>query len=163
MTVRKTDKRTERVIELLTALSTDHPPFPQPWEYDQWMSQQEQVFLELYRKHQGNARVREFLTIVDGGSRLDATVADSVRRAIRYAPLYLAAVLRDVKTANTCPTLPPTGDPVFDAWSDGAQVIHGGWGSEWKRDAVREENRQMTNEIDFRGYVRERPKKEQTQ
>lgn len=89
--------RTQRVIALLTALATDHEPFLQPWEFDQWMTQQEQVFLELYKRHQDNVRVRDLLKIVDGGSRLDTSVADGVRRAIKLAPQFLAAVLRDTQ------------------------------------------------------------------
>ena len=95
MTALKTDSRTQRVIDLLTALATDHKPFLQPWEFDAWMAAQENVFLDLYRHHQDEPRVRKLLTVVDGGSRLDTSVADAVRRTINLAPQCLASVLRD--------------------------------------------------------------------
>jgi hypothetical protein len=154
-----TDTRTRRVVELLTALATHAPLFMQPREYDRWIAKQEDVFFELYRKHQDNARVVALLRQVDGGSRLDCRYSDPVRRALRIAPRYLELVLRDIKEANTCPTMPPTGDPVFDAWSENRQVTHGAWGTESKRQTVREQNKNLEYEVAFGGYIRERPKR----
>jgi hypothetical protein len=155
-----TDKRTQRVVDLLTALATEPLPFMQPWEHDKWMAAQEEVFFELYKKHQDNPRILELLKIVDGGSRLDVRWSDPVRRAIPLAPRYLELVVRDIKEQNTCPTLPPTGHGTFDAWTEGAQVIHNNYGSEWGRQAVREANRRIEYEVGSDGYVRERPQKQ---
>jgi hypothetical protein len=157
--VLNTDSKTRRVVELLTKLATPHEPFQPTWEHDRWIAKQEDVFFELYRKHQDNARVVALLRQVDGGSRLDCRYSDPVRRALRIAPRYLELVLRDIKEANTCPTMPPTGDPVFDAWSENRQVTHGAWGTESKRQTVREQNKNLEYEVAFDGYVRERPKK----
>jgi len=156
--VLNTDKRTRRVVDLLTALATEPPPFMQPWEYERWIAAQEATFFELYKKHQDNPRILELMKIVDGGSRLDVRWSDPVRRAIPLAPHYLELVLRDIEEQNTCPSLPPTGHGTFDAWTDGAQVIHGGWGHEFKRQAVREANKQIEYEVGSDGYVREKRK-----
>jgi hypothetical protein len=128
----------------------------QPWEYERWIASQVEIFFELYRKHQDNSRVLALLREVDGGSRLDARFSDPVRRAIRLASQYLQMVLRDVEEANTCPTLPPTGHGTFDAWTEGAQVIHNNYGSEWGRQAVREANKKIEYEVGSDGYVREK-------
>lgn len=139
----------------------ESPPFMQPFEQKPWLEKQVDVFLTLYRHYQGNPRVRNFLAEVDGGSRMDHSVEDAVWRARGIARTYLEGVLRDVDEANTCPTAPKTGDPEYDQWSDGRQVITSdGWGTEWHRQAQREANRQVTTETDFRGYVREIPIKQ---
>jgi hypothetical protein len=59
--VLNTDRRTQRVVDLLSALATPHEPFLQPWEYDKWIAAQEEIFFELYRKHQDNSRVLALL------------------------------------------------------------------------------------------------------
>jgi hypothetical protein len=128
----------------------------QPWEHDKWLAGQEEVFFELYKKHQDNHRVVALLKEVDGGSRLDMRYSDPVRRAIPLAPRFLQLVLRDIEEQNTCPTLPPTGHGTFDAWTEGAQVIHNNYGSEWGRQAVREANKQIEYEVGSDGYVREK-------
>jgi hypothetical protein len=153
-----TDARTRRVVDLLTKLATPHEPFLQPWEYEKWLAVQEEIFFELYRKHQDNYRVLTFLKEIDGGSRNDARFSDPVRRAIPLAGHYLGLVLQDIGEQNTCPALPPTGHGTFDAWTDGAQVVHQNYGSEWGRQAVREANKRIEYEIGPEGYVREKRK-----
>ena len=158
LNIPRTDPRTERIIRLLAELATDAPPFMQPFEREPWLEKQVGVFLTLYRQYQGNPRVRNFLAEVDGGSRTDHSVEDAVWRARRIARTYLEGVLRDIEEANNCPTAPKTGDPAYDQWSDDRQVVSAdGFGSEWKRQAVREGNRQVTHETDFRGYVSQIP------
>ena len=154
--VLNTDKRTRRVVDLLTALATPHEPFLPTWEFDKWMATQEEIFFELYRKHQDNSRVVALLREVDGGSRNDARYSDPVRRATALAPRYLELLLRDIEEANTCPTLPKTGHGTFDAWTEAAQVIHNNYGSEWNRQALREQNKRIEYEVAPDGYVRER-------
>jgi hypothetical protein len=158
MPVLNTDAKSQRVVDLLTKLATPSPPFLQPWEYQKWISTQEDVFFELYKKHQSNPRVLALLREVDGGSRCDVRYSEPTQRAIELAPRYLRLVLRDIEETNTCPTLPPTNDPLFNAFADGNQVIHNGFGSEWGRQAVRERNKRIQYETGSDGYVREKQK-----
>jgi hypothetical protein len=98
----------------------------------------------------------ELMSVVDGGSRLDVRYSDPVRRAIPLAPRFLELVLRDIERTNTCPTIPPTGHGTFDAWTEGAQVIHNNYGSESGRQAIREANKRIEYEVGSDGYVREK-------
>ena len=158
MPVLNTDARTQRVVDLLTKLATPHEPFLQPFEYDKWLATQEDVFFELYKKHQDNHRVLTLLKEVDGGSRNDARYSDPVRRAIPLAPRYLELVLEDIDEQNSCPSLPPIGHGTYDAWTRDAQVLDRGWGTEWSRQAVREANKKIAYEVGSDGYVREKRK-----
>ncbi len=159
MTIKVENPRTKKVLQLLSVLATPLPPFMQSWEEKAWFKNQVDAFWTLYKQHQDNPRVNNFMVDLDGGSRTDSSVEDAVWRARKTAPLYLRQVLQDVEEDNTCPTAPKTGDPVYDQWSDGRQVVTAdGFGSEWKRQAVREANKGIEYEVGFTGYVQEKNK-----
>lgn len=158
MPVLNIDVRTQKIVELLTALAKPPERFMPTWEYDKWIAGQEKVFLMLYRNHQDNPRVLDLLRVVDGNSRSDAWMEDAVRRACNLAPQYLQMVLDDIEERLRCPEMPKTGDPVFDSWADNRQVVHGSWGNDEKRKTVREQNRNMEYEVGSDGYVREKRK-----
>ncbi len=149
--------RTREALRLLSVLATPMPAFMQPFEEKPWMEKQTAAFLALYRTHQDNRRVVEFLTEVDNGSRMDTAVDEAVMRARGIAVKYMESVLKDIDEEMFAPTAPKSGDSTLDLWTDGRHVERSdGLASEWGRQAVRERNKGIELEIDFRGYVAEK-------
>jgi hypothetical protein len=148
------DTRITKLAALFEKLSTPCPSFPAPGEYERYLKNQRVLLCEIAR-HQDIGVVRRFLVQVDAGSeRFDATIWQTLQRAIDLAPLWLIQLKAYAKRDKEQVPDTAVGDPRFDKWAEGQHVQTDGRTLEWKTNLQKFGGTKC--ETDFQGNIRER-------